>query len=76
MELCQGDITKKPWVLWHVTYEEAIEWSKFLIKRRYEWLEIIGRMFGGEGEKQEGKKCRDKRACRICRKWRCVERIH
>ena len=75
MELCQGDITKKDHVLWNVTLAEAIEWGEFLVKRRFEWLEIINRIFG-ETEPEEGseKKCRNATICSMCRK-PCNQRL-
>lgn len=75
MELCQGDITEKNWVLWNVTLAEAMEWVGFILKRRFEWIEIVGQMFSGVTEDEgKDKKCRDTTLCSMCRKT-CSQRL-
>ena len=74
MDLCQGDITRKDEILWNVTLEEAIEWVAYIVKRRYEWIELVGKMLGGEAETGTDKKCRNVRVCSICRK-QCNQRL-
>lgn len=75
MELCAGDITKREWITWNVTLKDAIEWCKYNIKRRYEWLEIIGQAFGITAEEEgKKKKCRDASICSMCRK-PCSQRL-
>jgi len=73
MELCSGDITKKQWVTWHVTWPEAIAWCRYNIKRRFEWLEIINSAFGDTADGKE-KKCRNSITCSLCRK-NCRQRV-
>jgi hypothetical protein len=70
-ELCGGDITRRDWVLWNVTWNEAIDWCRFRQKQRYEWVEIVGRMFGMEESPKAGKgekPCRHPDLCSICKK--------
>jgi hypothetical protein len=74
MDLCHGDITKKEWVLWHVTFEDAIGWTKHIMKRRYEWMEVIAKILGADNQEGKQKKCADVRVCNICRKT-CSQRI-
>ena len=63
-------------IIWNVTLKDAIEWGRYNIKRRYEWLEIIGQIFGGAGDPEEGseKKCRNATICAMCRK-PCNQRL-
>jgi hypothetical protein len=74
MQLCHGDITRKEWVLWNVTLTEAIEWGRYIVKERYEWVEILGRIFGGTPDDKEDKKCRSATVCAMCRK-KCGQRL-
>jgi hypothetical protein len=72
MELSAGDITKKRWIMWNVTLEEGIKWCRYNIRRRYEWLEIIGKALESGNEKE--KKCRHPQVCNMCRKY-CLQRL-
>lgn len=49
--------------MWNVTLLEAIDWCEYNVKRRYEWAEMLAKMFGGETA--ENKFCR---ACKAAKK--------
>lgn len=74
MELCHGDITRKDAVIWGTTLSEARQWGEYIVRRRYEWVEIIGMFFGVGDKPDSDKKCREAAICAICRK-SCSQRL-
>jgi hypothetical protein len=72
--LCGGDITKRDWVRWNVTLDEAVDWGGYNVKLRYEWVEFVKRMLGGGSESEQEKSCRHPAVCMMCRN-RCKSRI-
>lgn len=72
MELCGGDITKRNWIKWNVTLKDGIDWCKYNLERRYEWVKIISGALEGGDEKK--KNCQDPRICAMCKK-QCSQRM-
>ena len=50
-----------------------MDWGAFIVKQRYEWVEILSKIFGGDVEVTE-KACSNGLVCSMCNK-QCPARV-
>ena len=53
---------------------DALEWGEYLMKQRYEWMNMLLKMIGADKDEPEKKSCSNEIICSMCGKT-CKARV-